>query len=329
MFKRSLFISVIIHIGAIFLLSLFSFSRKVKTEYISFNVIKTEEYKTPPVKKIPKKKRKRKVVKRKTIPKKILIPEKTEEKIIAANKKNILEVPKDSTEMWYKDIKEYFKSLSPIPTRGNIMDILDFNATEILESSKDSAEKMNEIMKENLDNIVYSREKLESMGIPDSDPAGKMLRDRYSNPVMPIDALIGTGIKLASKLIGKIFKKEEKSAVEILDLTFDEIEVMKIIWKKGKATTLEVYERLPRGSPIRMETLKVLTERLKKKGIINIKKGQYEDTYFPRVSREKIIDYYTLYLAELNSRSNSDLAGYNIENYKKVIREKIRILSIY
>jgi len=296
---------------------------------VTFNIIETEEPEgPPPVEEPPPEEISKPPVLPENAPEKILIPAENEETIIAADEKSILEVPKDSALIWEEYIDDYFKSYTPVPRLGNFSRIMEFEATDVLESSKDSSEKMMEIMRENLDKIVYSPGELKDVAPPRSDIAGDYIRDKYSTPMVPLSALIGMGAKLASKLVGKLFGGGDDDAAAILDLSFDEIDIMKIIWGRGRATALEIYERLPRGTPIRMARLNLLLQQLTAKKIIVTKERQYENIYFPNVSKERVIDYYMVYLSDLNSRSEAEQREYNLEDYKNVLRQKIRKISI-
>jgi len=330
LYKKSFILSVIIHVIILAVISWFSYSEVHKIEPIAFNITEPESPpEPPPAEESPQPEVKEKPVKPAKMPDKIIIPPEDKETIVAADEKSILEVPKDSAAIWTEYINDYFRSLSPVASEGDASIVMDFNATEVLESTKDSSEKMLEIMEKNLEKMVHDPEELKEVAPPRSDVGLDYIRDRYSTPVAPVGSLIGLGAQLASKLLGKLFGGgDEEEAAQIFDLTFDEITIMKIIWNRGRATTLEVYERLPRGTHLRMTTLQMMLEQLTKKGMLNSKEREYENIYFPKVSRQRVIDYYMVYLSELNKKTEAETGGYNIEEYKDIIRQKIRMVSI-
>lgn len=149
---------------------------------------------------------------------------------------------------------------------------------------------------------------------------------RYTNPVLPVDALLKTGISLASDLINKIFRRETTMGVDRF-LTFDEINVMKLVWKLKSATPGQVYSLMPEHITLSMNDITIILEHLTGKGVLTKAPGNYEPVYSPAVSRLEIVIFYfnqysiIMYIAE-SEGSYSDTH----ETLEK-IEEKIMMLS--
>lgn len=71
--------------------------------------------------------------------------------------------------------------------------------------------------------------------------------------------------------------------------TTRELEALKILWKRGRATVREIYEELePRESGLAYTTALSLLQTMEQKGLVGHESAGKSYAYFPRVRRDSV-----------------------------------------
>jgi predicted transcriptional regulator len=69
-----------------------------------------------------------------------------------------------------------------------------------------------------------------------------------------------------------------------------ELEVMRVLWSRQKATARDVWQDLQKlGSKWTYATVNTLLQRLEMKQLVTVDKSQTSFTYSPKLSRQKVI----------------------------------------
>ena len=69
-----------------------------------------------------------------------------------------------------------------------------------------------------------------------------------------------------------------------------ELEAMRVLWGRQKATARDVWQELQKsGSKWTYATVNTLLQRLEGKGLVNVDKANISFVYSPKISRQKVI----------------------------------------
>ncbi len=75
---------------------------------------------------------------------------------------------------------------------------------------------------------------------------------------------------------------------EPLDLTELQIAILRILWKRGEATVLEVWEEIYRERGLAQTTVATILTRLEKRGVVSRTQQQRQFTYRAEVSESDV-----------------------------------------
>lgn len=75
---------------------------------------------------------------------------------------------------------------------------------------------------------------------------------------------------------------------EPLDLTELQIAILRILWKRGEATVLEVWEEIYRERGLAQTTVATILTRLEKRGVVSRTQQQRQFTYRAEVSEADV-----------------------------------------
>jgi predicted transcriptional regulator len=85
-------------------------------------------------------------------------------------------------------------------------------------------------------------------------------------------------------------KKSARSKEREPTLPDSELEVLRVLWKAGRATAREVWESLQTtGSKWTYATVNTLLQRLESKGLTSADKSQMTYVYSPKISRQQVV----------------------------------------
>lgn len=147
--------------------------------------------------------------------------------------------------------------------------------------------------------------------------------------------LINTGLVAASKILRELSSVLKKDEMPLdIELSVEEIEILELVWRIGSGTDLDVYSVLPFNTGHTKTDLTNILERLSAKGVLHRQEGKFlgkrfffdpkgklEIIYIPFLSRQELIDMYSIKLIDLKE-SLLQPNGNNAE-----LREKLRILE--
>jgi len=248
----------------------------------------------------------------------------------------------DSTDTIIAFINSIFDELYVVRP-ANIASILDYPIPEREPTMEDTLALLNAALK----GILIESFTLDKGSVNDMRPLNNA-NMKYSPSVlsktMPVDLLIGLGIKAASMLMKKGISFLTGDNVKKIDrmLEFDEIEVMQIIWKLKSATPQEIYTQIPVNVNLTISDIKRILQQLKGKMMIsersNFHSGQqsinlsfrqkYEKRFYsPNISRLHLVQFYDAVLSELEFGIND--SGFSSQDSFRIdiIRKKIKMLT--
>lgn len=247
----------------------------------------------------------------------------------------------DSTAIKRENLKRVYRESMVVPYKVDMFALYDMPmpVPEIHLTREDTLQMINRL---------FSDMNIQNVGIL-NDIVADRYYSRYSYPTVPVDALINAGISLASDLITKIFSRKSTTGVDRF-LTFDEINVMKLVWKLKNATPGQVYSQMPEYIKLSMSDISIILEQLTEKGVVKkvqakneevhspleqlIKKGvlkkgteKYEAVYSAAVSRLEIVIFYFNQYSNIKYIAESEGSYDDMSETLEKIEEKIMMLS--
>lgn len=110
-------------------------------------------------------------------------------------------------------------------------------------------------------------------------------------------------------------------------LTNLELELMKTVWKRGKATVKEVKNALPRRKPLAYSTVLTVMRILERKGFVRHETLDRTYVYYPVVTRDEVIEAMVRNLANRLFDGSAELLMVNVLEKEKLGREELRRLK--
>jgi predicted transcriptional regulator len=110
-------------------------------------------------------------------------------------------------------------------------------------------------------------------------------------------------------------------------LTNLELELMKTVWKRGKATVKEVKNALPRRKPLAYSTVLTVMRILERKGFVRHDTLDRTYVYYPVVTRDEVIEAMVRNLANRLFDGSAELLMVNVLEKEKLGREELRRLK--
>jgi len=222
----------------------------------------------------------------------------------------------DSAAIKRENLKRVYRESMVVPYKVDMFALYDMPPLEIRPTREDTLQMINRL---------FSHLNIQNVGIL-NDIVADRYYSRYSYPTVPVDALINAGISLASDLITKIFSRKSTTGVDRF-LTFDEINVMKLVWKLKRATAGQVYSQMPEYIKLSMSDITIILEQLTEKGVLGKAPGNYEPVYSAEVSRLDIIIFYFNQYSNIMYIAESEGSYGDMYETLEKIEEKIMMLS--
>ncbi|MCK4967383.1 BlaI/MecI/CopY family transcriptional regulator [bacterium] len=326
--KTSIIISAAIHCFIALLLFLFSIDTEVKTiskpvEITYVAPPKEQKEKTPQTKKTAPLPSKQVKVRKK----KLSLPGKIMPKYTHQTMPYLFITPAESLRVWEKDVKRYFKTQDPVPFAGNKYELLDFDFNELYDKAltQDTLKMIEKMLDEAFAEILLTEEQIANLPIP-SDLTQEWLFRKQGGvtDMIPIQPLIGLGIKLAQKALKKIFNKKNPEKANLI-LSDTEIRILNVIWANRTITPSALHQKLSNILNINITSLVSILLDLESKHILIAKRGRREYIYMPVVSKK---DVYIYLFSNLNVLEDAEQKNLPVrQELKDAIIHKIKLLS--
>ena len=326
--KKAWIFSIFLHVIIALILFSLNIQIKSKTEKLPLEITYTSISDEPPemkekesLEEIPSKITK--------TPKKEEIPTPPEERITTYIPEYLAQkhiTPEDSIKLLQKSISEYFKEKSIVPFVFNKYEFLDYDHNEKYKEAleQDTLKMLEMILAENFKNMVLSEEEIKNLPKPSDPTADYIFRRQGGSQVMPIMVLITEGIRLAQKVLKKIFFDDNPARADLF-LSDIEIQILNIIWAKRIITPSTLYENLTAGIDIRLSNLSDILLKLESKKILISKEGTYEKIYIPAVRKKDVFEYYIRNILELDEIEKKNIPV--SQELKNSLLRKIKILN--
>ena len=246
----------------------------------------------------------------------------------------------DSTAIKKENLKRIYMENMIVPYEVDIFAVLDMSPVEIRPTREDTLRMIINNLSLHLD-----RQDVEIL----NDIVGDRYYSRHSNPTVPVDAILKKGFSWLSGFISSKFSSKTITGVDRF-VTFDDINVMKLLWQLKSATPGQVYSQIPQHITLPMSDVVMVLEQLTKKGIVkkdeaksedlyspleqllkrgslNKDTGEYEAVYSPIVSREELLEFHLAQYAKMKLLTGSEGSYGDAYEILETIEKKLIMLS--
>ncbi|KPK96167.1 hypothetical protein AMJ80_01435 [bacterium SM23_31] len=246
----------------------------------------------------------------------------------------------DSTAIKKENLKRIYMENMIVPYEVDIFAVLDMSPVEIRPTREDTLRMIINNLSLHLD-----RQDVEIL----NDIVGDRYYSRHSNPTVPVDAILKKGFSWLSGFISSKFSSKTIPGADRF-LTFDDINVMKLLWQLKSATPGQVYSQIPQYIILPMSDVVMILEQLTKKGIVkkdevksedvyspleqllkrgslNKDTGEYEAVYTPIVSREELLEFHLAQYSNVKLLTGSEGSYGDAYEILETIEKKLIMLS--